>query len=88
MRKLALQADGLRNTVQEIVRRADMLRSPHEQSSHSPRSFCPMSHELELKRMIAKLKWIGLEREAEQLTRALTLVSPTACLLLVPPDTD
>ncbi len=42
----------------------------------------------DLRKLILKLRWIGLDREAERLMQLVTLASPTFGPLLGPLDTD
>ena len=42
----------------------------------------------ELKHLIHKLRWMGLEQEAETVLAQLSRVSPTATILAGPHDTD
>ena len=39
-------------------------------------------------RLLRKLRWMGMEKEAEQLARDLRNASPEDCVLAVPRDTD
>ena len=42
----------------------------------------------DIKKMIVKLRWIGMEDEAELMSAELLRVAPAECLLLGPLDTD
>jgi hypothetical protein len=42
----------------------------------------------DLRKVMLKLRWIGLEEEAETLFRRLRVVAPGQCVAMEPPDTD
>jgi hypothetical protein len=42
----------------------------------------------DIRKIMLKLRWIGLEDEAETLHRHLRVVAPGQCVAMEPPDTD
>jgi hypothetical protein len=42
----------------------------------------------DIRKVMLKLRWIGLEDEAETLHRYLRVVAPGQCVAMEPPDTD
>jgi len=42
----------------------------------------------DIRKIMLKLRWIGLEDEAETLHQRLKMVGPGQCVAMEPPDTD
>jgi hypothetical protein len=42
----------------------------------------------EMRKLILKLRWIGLDEEAERLSATLARIAPSACSFMGPRDTD
>jgi hypothetical protein len=48
----------------------------------------PASMPEEMRKLILKLRWIGLDEEAERLSATLARIAPSACSFMGPRDTD
>ncbi len=48
----------------------------------------PASTPAEMRKLILKLRWIGMEDEAQRLSTALALCAPADCVPMDPRDTD
>jgi hypothetical protein len=53
-----------------------------------PDIFAPQRASAELVKRIRKLRWIGMEEEAERLQIALSCLPTANCMLAEAPDTD
>ena len=54
----------------------------------SGKTFVPPSDPRDLRMLVLKLRWMGLDSEAERLTRVLMRTAPAECSLIGPIDTD
>jgi hypothetical protein len=75
-----------RNFLIRLRRKAPMVNWPQIQASPDVESEQCASHEMV--RLIHKLRWIGMEDEAQTLQRSLRAMRCCATVLAIPPDTD
>jgi hypothetical protein len=58
------------------------------QDNPAPIVAAPQADSQNLLRQILKLRWLGMEGEAERISHLVALVSPAECQLFAPVDTD